>query len=225
MDLSPLAERFQRIYERKAAARERALPAARRAVRASANAIRAIHRGDYDRAHALMEEARSALRTGSEAVAAEHPDVYHAGFLHDAQKEYAEARLTEALVTGAALPDPDELEVEPAAYLNGMAEAIGEGRRAILDLLRVGQVERAERILADVEDMYGVLVSIDFPDAITGNLRRATDAARGIIERTRGDLTLSLVQGDLARAIDRHARLLGAAPLDDPDGPQEPAGP
>lgn len=208
MDLSPLAERFQRLYERKSAARERALPAARRAVRSSANAIRAIHRGDFDRAHGLMEEARAALRAGAEAVAAEHPDVYHAGFLHDAQKEYAEARLTEALVTGSALPDPDELQVEPAAYLNGMAEAIGEGRRAILDLLRVGDVERAERILADVEDMYGVLVSIDFPDAITGNLRRSTDAARGIIEKTRGDLTLSLAQGDLARAIDRHARLL-----------------
>jgi translin len=212
VDLSPLAERFQRYFERKTEARERALPAARRAVRSSANAIRAIHRGDLDRAHALMQEASSALRAGREAVAAEHRDVYHAGFLHDAQKEYAEARLTEALVTGSALPDPDELEVEPAAYLNGMAEAIGEGRRAILDLLRLGEVERGERILRDVEEMYSVLVSIDFPDAITGNLRRSTDAARGIMEKTRGDLTLSLVQRDLARAIDRHARLLAAGP-------------
>ena len=106
---------------------------------------------------------------------ADHAAVYYAGFLQDAQKEYAEARLTEAVVAGGHLPGPDELEVELAPYLNGMAEAIGEGRRAILDRLRRGEVEAGERILATMEDIYHLLASMDFPDAITGNLRRSTD--------------------------------------------------
>ena len=187
------------------AAREKALAASRRSIRASANAIRAIHRGGFDQAHALMEESRAAIQAGREAVLEAHPDVYFAGFLQDAQKEYAEARLTEALVSDSDLPSPEDLGVELAPYLNGMSESIGEGRRAILDLLRKGNTEESERILSQMEEMYYVLVSMDFPDAITGNLRRSTDAARGIMERTRGDLSMSLVQRRLQQALERHA--------------------
>jgi translin len=187
------------------AARERALPAARRSIRASANAIRAIHRGQLEEAHRLMEQSRAALEDGRDAVARSHPDVFHAGFHQDAQKEYAEARLTEAIVTGTTLPGPDELGVALAPYLNGMAEAIGEGRRAILDLLRTGQHERSERILRAMEEMYHLLVSLDYPDAITGNLRRSTDVARGLLERTRGDLSVTLVQRGLQESMERLA--------------------
>ncbi len=211
MDLSPLTEGFQRRFEGKMAAREKALAASRRSIRSSANAIRAVHRGEFDQAHRLMEDSREALRAGRDAVFAEHPDVYFAGFLQDAQKEYAEARLTEALVTGSEFPGPEELEVGMAPFLNGMAESIGEGRRAILDLLRKGRVEEGERILAAVEDIYHLLASIDFPDAITGGLRRSTDAARAIMERTRGDLSLSLVQRNLREALERHAERLGGS--------------
>jgi translin len=218
VDLAPLADAFQRRFEQTSAAREKALVASRRSIRASANAIRAVHRGDLDQAGALMEESRQAIQAGRAAVRDDHPQVYFAGFLQDAQKEYAEARLTLALVTGADAPSPDDLEVELAPYLNGMAESIGEGRRAILDLLRRSEVEASERILQAMEDMYYVLVSIDFPDAITGNLRRSTDVARGIMERTRGDLSMSLVQRSLQQALERHARLVQgrAAGSDDP---------
>ena len=185
-------------------AREKALIAGRSAIRSSANAIRAIHRDELDQAHELMDQARSSLASGKSAVRDSHPDVYFAGFLQDAQKEYAEARLTEAIVTGAELPSREELDVELAAYLNGMAESIGEGRRSILDLLRQGDIERSERILAAMEDMYHLLVSMDYPDAITGNLRRSTDIARSIMERTRGDLTITLVQRKLQEALERH---------------------
>ena len=204
MDLQPLSADLQRRFDAKMAAREAALTAARRAIRQSANAIRAIHRGELDEAHRLMDEAAQALASGEGAVE-EHPDVRFAGFLHDAQKEYAEARLTEAVISGKDLPPPDELRVSPAAYLNGMAEAVGEGRRAVLDLLRHGQVERSEEVLRAMEEMYYVLVTIDYPDAITGNLRRATDVARGLIERTRGDLSVSIVQRSLRDALERHA--------------------
>jgi translin len=205
VDLGPLAEGVQRRFEQTTAAREKALSASRRSIRSSANAIRAIHRGELDQAAVLMEQSREAIEAGRAAVRDDHPQVYFAGFLQDAQKEYAEARLTLALVTGSDAPGPEDLGVEAAPYLNGMAESIGEGRRAILDRLRRDEVEASERILQAMEDMYDVLVSIDFPDAITGNLRRSTDVARGIMERTRGDLSIALVQRDLRLALEQHA--------------------
>jgi translin len=205
LDLGALSSSFQRRFEEKTAAREKALSASRRSIRASANAIRAIHRRDFEQAEQLMADSRAALDGGKEAVA-DQLDVYHAGFLQDAQKEYAEARLTNAVVRDADLPSPDDLNVELAPYLNGMAETIGEARRAILDLLRRGEIAESERILAAMEDMFYVLVSMDFPDAITGNLRRSADVARGIMERTRGDLSITLVQRNLQEALERHAR-------------------
>ena len=205
MDLTPIADASQRAFEEKAAARDRALVASRRSIRFSANAIRAVHRGDLDQAHALMASSKEQVEVGREAVRADHPDVYFAGFLQDAQKEYAEACITEAVVGGANLPTNEDLDVELAPYLNGMAEAIGEGRRAILDLLRRGEFERSESILGAMDDIYHVLVSVDFPDAITRNLRHSTDQARGILERTRGDLSISLVQRNLLQALERHA--------------------
>jgi translin len=187
-------------------ARERALPASRRAIRSCANAIRAIHRGELDTSHRLMDEARAALDEGLEAVR-DHPEIRFAGYLQDAQKEYAEARLTEAVVTGAErLPTPEEIGVEDAPYLNGMAEAIGEARRHILDLLRHGRVTDGEAVLSAMDDMYYVLVSMDYPDAITGNLRRSTDVARSLIEKTRGDLSVARVSQDLHDALERHAK-------------------
>ncbi|MFB3737865.1 MAG: haloacid dehalogenase [Candidatus Velamenicoccus archaeovorus] len=206
MDLGRISDDVRRRFDERMQARERALPAARRAIRACANAIRAIHRGEWDNAHRLMDEARAAIDEGLEAVR-DHPDIRFAGYLQDAQKEYAEARLTEAVITGAAeLPSPEELGVEDAPYLNGMAEAIGEARRHILDVLRHGDVDRGEAVLSAMDDMYYVLVSMDYPDAITGNLRRSTDVARGLIEKTRGDLSIAIVQRQLRDAIDRHAR-------------------
>ncbi|MGH2678826.1 MAG: haloacid dehalogenase [Actinomycetota bacterium] len=199
-----MSAELRRRFDEKMRAREEALPAARQAIRSSANAIRAIHRGDSDEARRLMEEARAALDAGETAVR-DHPDVRHAGFLHDGQKEYAEARLTEAVVSGTDLPGPDELRVTVPAYLNGMAEAIGEARRAVLDRLRAGEVSRAEELLQAMDDLFDLLVTIDYPDAITGHLRRSTDVARSIIEKTRGDLSVSIVQKDLRDALERHA--------------------
>jgi translin len=204
-----LTSSFRARFDAKVAARERALPAARRSIRASANSIRAIHRGEADRAQELMAASRAAIDEGLAAVV-DHPDLRFAGYLQDAQKEYAEARITYSLVTDEPIPGPEDVDVEDAPYLNGMAEAIGEGRRHVLDLLRRHDVERAERILDALEDLYGVLAAMDYPDAITLNLRRSTDVARGLIEKTRGDLSIAFVQRDLHDALERHARdLLG----------------
>ncbi|MGH2679557.1 MAG: haloacid dehalogenase [Actinomycetota bacterium] len=203
MDLSELARSIRTRLDAKNAARERALPAARRSIRASANAIRAIHRLELDTARTLIGESRAALDEGLDAVK-DHADIRHAGYLQDAQKEYAEANLTMALLTGTDLPGPADLGVEDAAYLGGMSDAIGECRRRVLDLLREGEVPHADRLLESMEEMYGVLVTMDYPDAITMNLRRATDVSRSLIEKTRGDLSISTVQKDLRDALDRH---------------------
>ena len=207
MDLDRLAADLHRRFDATTAAREQALPAARRSIRASANSIRAIHRLEFDRARALIEESRTELSGGLEAVR-DHPAVRFAGYLQDAQKEYAEANITLAVVTGGELPTPGSLGVEDAPFLNGMAEAIGEARRRVLDILRTGAVDQGERLLGAMEDMYGVLVTMDYPDAITLNLRRSTDVARSLIEKTRGDLSIAFVQRDLHDALDRHAREL-----------------
>ena len=206
MELDDVSESIRARFDARVRARERALPASRHAIRCCANAIRAIHRGEFDLAHRLMDEARAALDEGLEAVKA-HPDIRFAGYLQDAQKEYAEARLTEIVVNGGAeVPTPDELGVEDAPYLNGMAEAIGEARRHVLDLLRGGRVDDGDAVLASMEDFYAVLVTMDYPDAITGNLRRSTDVSRSLIEKTRGDLAVARVSQDLHDALERHAR-------------------
>ena len=189
--------------EAKHQAREAALTASRRATRAAANAIRAAHRGERDSAEALLRDCAAALAEARAAVA-DQPEVEYAGFLADAQKEYAEARTTLAIVTGQPLPGPEELDVREAAWLNGLAETVGELRRHLLDVLRAGDLARAEHLLDAMDDILALLVTIDFPDAVTGGLRRSTDVARSITERTRGDLTTALVQARLQQALLTH---------------------
>jgi translin len=205
VSLDDLVRTVHERFDAKTAARERALPAARRSIRASANSIRAIHRGEAARARELLADSRAAIDEGVEAVR-DQPDVRFAGYLQDAEKEYAEARITLSLLTGEPIPGPEDVNVDDAPYLNGMAESIGEGRRHVLDLLRRGDVQRAELILDSLEDLYGVLVTMDYPDAVTLNLRRSTDVARSLIEKTRGDLSIAFVQRDLHDALERHAR-------------------
>jgi translin len=195
-DTSSLETVIPRILEhfaQKNTAREKVLAASRTLIRQSANSIRAVHRGEFGRAATMLEEAR-AVRDEAVAALAGHADIAYAGFLHDAQKEYAEARATLALISGGSLPTPEELGVEYPAWLNGIAEAVGEMRRAILDRLRAGSYDGCEELLRAMDDIYSVLVTIDFPDAMTGGLRRTTDQTRGILEKTRGDLTMAIVQ-------------------------------
>ncbi len=186
----------------KHAARERALPKSRNAIRCCANAIRAAHRGEFEQVTRLLNEAGALLREMASDLQ-EHLDIFYAGFVADAQKEYAEAALTAALIQRMPLPLPNELGVEWAPYLNGMGEAIGELRRYLLDRMRQGKMDGCEALLADMDEMYNVLITLDFPDAITGNLRRTTDQARGILEKTRGDLTLGVTQERFTQTMTR----------------------
>jgi translin len=207
MDLNEISEQIRKRLDAKSAAREKGLRSSRQAIRECANSIRATHRSEWELALELMDAARRSLDAAQEAMEP-FPDIYYAGFLQDAEKEYAEARGTFALINDKELPVPEELRIGDAPYLNGLAEAIGELRRHVLDIMRHGNLERGEQLLAAMDDIYYVLVSMDYPDAMTGGLRRTTDVARSIMERTRGDLSLTIVQQGLTDTIAEHrARL------------------
>jgi len=196
-NLESIANKIRESFSAKDAAREKVLPLCRETIRHSSNAIRAIHRQEFDQAAELLKSARDRLAEVEPGISG-YGELSHAGFVRDAQKEFAEASITLALVTGKSLPSPDELGVDGAAYLNGMGEAVGELRRYLLDSMRGGDLSRGDELLSAMDDIYSTLVTMDFPDAITGGLRRTTDMVRGVLERTRSDLTLAMGQKDLA---------------------------
>lgn len=181
-------------------ARERALPKSRTAIRYCANCIRATHRQEYEVATELLEQASALLSEMVEDLR-DHQDIFYAGFVQDAQKEYAEAATFMALTQNRPLPLAPDLSISWAPYLNGLGEAIGELRRYVLDQLRQSNFNNCETILGYMDDIYALLITIDFPDAITGGLRRTTDAARGILEKTRGDLTIAVRQAQLEKTM------------------------
>ena len=207
MDLSEISEDLRAQLDAKTAARELGLASSRSAIRACGNAIRAMHRYERGPAEQLLSEAQTHV-DAARAALADHPDMLHAGFVHDAEKELAEARIAFALTAGEHLPAPADVGVPAAAYLKGMAEAIGELRRHLLDLMRKGELKRCEELLGSMDELYFMLVSMDYPDGITLGLRRLTDIARSIVERTRGDFTTSTIQSDLRDALDAHASRL-----------------
>jgi translin len=192
----------------KNAAREQALRWSRELVRTCATSIRAIHRHEFEAAEELIERAHGLNRQICAALA-DHGDLYWAGYVQDAQKELAEACCTFALVNAEQLPDPVVLGIAPAAFLNGLGEAVGEVRRYVLDLLRRGEAESCEHLLGAMDEIYSLLVTLDYPDALTGGLRRTTDVTRGILEKTRGDLTLALRQEALVAALRAVERSVG----------------
>ncbi len=207
LDISELGDLLRTEFDSKTSARERSLPSARDAIRACSNAIRAMHRHEPETASELLDTAQSHLDS-ARADLAEHPEILHAGFVHDAEKEVAEARITFALISGSPLPSPAEIGIPTAAFTKGMAEAIGEIRRHILDLMRQGDLKRCEELLTSMDEMYFLLTSMDYPDAVTYGLRRLTDIARSIIERTRGDFTTSSIQSSLRDALEQRGTQL-----------------
>jgi translin len=202
-------------FEAKNAIRDETLRRSRELIRYCANSIRASHRDDFDDARSLLATGRAAAAEMAADVH-QYPDLFYAGYTQDALKELAEAHITYALITGEALPTPEELGVEPPAYLNGLAEAVGEARRYVLDRLRRGDVATGERLLAVMDDVYSLLITVDFPDAITGGLRRNTDMVRGVLERTRGDLTTAVRQEEMKAALRDFGERVGLA-MEDAD--------
>jgi translin len=214
--LESIAEQIRKNFDARTAARDQALAQARQLTRACSLAIRAVHRDDVETMDAQLQEARGLADALRNALAS-HPDLYYAGYTQDALKEFVEANVTCALIRNQPLQTPEELVVEPSTYLNGLAEVVGELRRRTLDILRHGYSEEAERLLGYMDEIYSILVTMDYPDAITNGLRRQTDLARGIIEKTRGDITFSLRGGHLEQAI---GKLISQLKTGEPKGPK-----
>ena len=201
LHLDDLETAVRAELDEKFAARELALKNCRKIIQSASKAIRALHRGDVESADALIAEGRS-LIDEAEAPLKEHRDIYHAGFFYDAVKEYAEAELTRALVLHQPLPLPADLGLHAVPYLKGLGEAVGELRRRLLDQLRKGSLTEAEDTFADMEVIHDLLAALDYPDGMTSGLRRTTDVARSLIERSRADLTSTIVQERLRRQLE-----------------------
>ena len=200
LDLDRVEAEVRAELDAKNHAREVGLKLSRQIIRTSANAIRALHRNDGATARSLLDDARDMVAE-AELALAEHPDIYHAGFFYDAVKEYAEAELTAALLEGRPLPRPSNIGVHAVPYCKGLGEAVGEQRRRLLDQLRHGELAEAERTFADMEVIHDLLAALDYPDGMTSGLRRTTDVARSLIERSRADLTATIVQERLRRQL------------------------
>jgi translin len=202
-NLDTYADRIRADLEKKDAAREKVLPLCRELIRYASITIRAIHRQEFNEAKHLLVEGQRVKDSLAQAVL-EWPELSSHGFVKDAQKEYTEANAVFALVTGHLLPDPDDLKVDYGAYLNGLGDTVGELRRYILDSMRRGDLTHCEETLSAMDDIYTTLVTMDFPDAITGGLRHTTDQVRGILEKTRGDITLAVREKELTEKLVEH---------------------
>ena len=195
-----IAAKAIEVFSAKHAVRERAIQLSREVIRTSANAIRAVHRNDLEGAKRLVDAAGTQVAEAKELLR-NHPDLYFTGYTQDAQKEYAEASCVYAFIAGTEIPQPADIGTETASYLNGMAEAASELRRYILDSLRRDDDSRCEELMQRMDDVYNIMVVMDFPDALTSGLRRTTDQLRGVLERTRGDLTMTTRQRRLERLL------------------------
>lgn len=215
--LESIAKSIHHDFDTRTAARDKALAQARQLTRACSLAIRAVHRDDVDEMDKQLTEAHHLAKTLTTDLR-DHPDLFFTGYSQDSLKEYVEANITCALIRNQPLLTPEELGVVNATYLNGLAEVVGELRRRILDILRHGYSEEAERLLGYMDEIYSVLVTIDYPDAITYGLRRQTDIARNIIEKTRGDITFSLRGEHLEKAIGRLSAELNDKQVEAPEG-------
>lgn len=207
--LEVIADRVHAAFSARNAAREETLQLSREIIRTCANSIRAAHRGELDRAREMLRGAQEAVRQMRERLT-NQPDIYGSGYVHDCQKEFSEASAFLSIVAGQEVPDPEDLGVEYPAYLNGLGETVGELRRHTLDHMRRGDLGQADALLSTMDEIYHLLVTIDYPDALTGGLRRTTDSVRGIIEKTRGELTTALRQEELRATIQAALATFGA---------------
>jgi translin len=207
-NLDKIAEEIRKELAAKDEAREKMLPLCRDSIRHSSDAIRAVHRQEFKKAETQIQTARKILTKAEKAVEM-YRELANTGAVRDAQKELVEANITLALVIGKKLPGHKELGVDAAAYLNGLGEAVGEIRRYLLDAMRKGDLSRGEELLSVMDDIYSVLVTMDFPDVLTGGLRRTTDMVRGVLEKTRSDLTLAIQQKALEKKIEGFKKGIG----------------
>jgi translin len=212
--LAGIVENIREQFTAVNALRDETLNRSRSLIRLCASGIRAIHRHEWEEAEAMLAEARAAAAEMVEPLA-DYPELYHAGYTQDALKELVEAHLVLAVVRDSDAPLPEDLYVTGATYLRGMSEAATEMRRFVLDMMRRGHVVEAEPYLAFMDEVYSLLITVDFPDSITSGLRRNTDVLRNVLERTRGDLTMGIRQDQMRAALHDFESRLGLETMEE----------
>lgn len=188
--------RFNTLHE----SRENALANGRKVIQLASRSIKHIQRREFESARGLMDELKSLALQGDDGLAS-CPQIRFAPYHQDALKEYVEAFALWSMVHREDLPTPDDLRVEAPAYLNGLCEAASECRRYALDEMRAGRADEARRLCDLMEDVYDELVTFDYPDALTSNLRRNVDALRAVLERTQSDIAVTGTQLELIEEL------------------------
>ena len=182
--------------------REAAYTTSRQVVQSASATIKQVHREEWDEAQLALDETRRLYDQMMAAVAAS-PEVADAG------REYVEAAVVTALIRDEQLPGFEELGVPPVQWLNGLADTVGELRRHVLDLVRRSRVAEAEKFLRAMDEIYQIIMTFDYPNSVTSGLRGRSDSCRGLVERTRGDLTNALRQASLEARMAASTETLG----------------
>ena len=179
--LPKLEQRFE--------SREKLLMTAREAIRYSGEAISLAHRGKAKEAEEKFELAKAKAKEIAEVVK-NFPDLLY-GDVGTAFQEVSEAAFVLSVYLGKDLPSPEELGVPEFHYLLGAADAVGEMRRRVLELLRKGEKEKAEETYSIMEEIYEVLWELEYPKSLVPNLRQKIDYMRRILEDTHHDLFIA----------------------------------
>ncbi len=201
MKLSDILTPLRNEIDGDDAVREKTLPLGRKAVRKCSESIKMTHRGKFDEAKALVSEARQIIVEASEGMS-DSGFMMRSKGLDVAYQELAEAVNLLSLLEHGEFTPPAEYGIPPRAYLNGLADTVGELRRSSLDLLRHDDVKKAETLLGFMEEILEELQGFDYPNALVPDLRRKCDVGRSLIERTRGDLTRAVGQSKLMKKLD-----------------------
>jgi len=185
-------------------AREQIFTTSRETVRLAGSSILQIHRGDSKNASETIGQARESLKKVRKLCEDFNEFATSPGVVV-AFQEYVEASTLWTFVKDGKIPSIEELSVDWRSYVLGLLDVIGEFRRMSLNGLRKGNVVLAEKTLSVMEGIYEDLQSLDHTSIIP-TFRVKMDAARRIIEATRGDVVTEARRLSLEQALDRMAK-------------------
>jgi translin len=186
--LKAVLKEIRKELKEKEKVREEAQKSMRKATSLSKQAILLIHQKRLEEAKKLVEKTREILSRLSDLLT-KYPDIIYSGLFNSALQEYSEANIFLKLIEESRFVTPKEINVPSVDFVLGLADVIGEYRRLALDALREGDVEKGERCLQIMDEVYTELMAMDEAYMLVPGLRRKCDVARKIIETTRGDVT------------------------------------
>jgi len=168
----------------------------------SKQAILLIHQKRLREAEKLIGRARKNISRVKD-MSVSHPSIVYCGLYSEALQEYSEASIFLKLVQESRFVTPKEIDAPSDDYVLGLADVIGECRRAVLDALREGDTKKGEKYLQTMDQIYIELMAMDESYMLVPGLRRKCDVARKLIEITRGDMTQEIRRNELEKHLRR----------------------